>query len=183
LLEAALLTPYRSETVLSARGLSLRYADGRVWAQSPAQWLSHQNGDIAERSHAFAGVMFELRQYSALLHAHGIPLQLDVGTDNSAERGNDVLMEIVASPDEAYGAPSLFAHEAPGLGVVAITVAQCGAGRARVLAHAYPLQPAALGPLLAALADHFGSTSDLHALGHIQLDENGRLSAPSQALH
>jgi hypothetical protein len=184
LLEAALLTPYRSETVLSARGLSLRYADGKVWAQSPAQWLSHQNGDIAERAHAFAGVMFELRQYSALLHAHGIPLQLDVGTDNSAEGGNDVLMEIVELPDEAYGAPSLFAHEAPGLGVVAITVAQHGpAGRARVLCHAYPLQPAALGPLLTALADYFDSTSDLHALGHINLDENGLLSAPSQAIH
>jgi hypothetical protein len=184
LLEAALLTPYREETTLSARGLSLRYADGKVWAQSPAQWLAHQSGDVAERRHAFAGAMFELRQYGALLHAHGIPLQLDGTPDSVAEPGNGALIDIIDSPDAAYGVPSLFAHEAPGLGVVAITVAQRGpGGRARTLAHAYPLQPAALGPLLAILADHFGSTSDLHALGHIQLDENGQLSAPSLALH
>jgi hypothetical protein len=184
LLEAALLTPYREEATLSARGLSLRYADGKVWAQSPAQWLAHQRGDVAERRHAFAGVMFELRQYSALLHAHGIALQLDGASESVAERGSGALIDIVDSPDAAYGASSLFAHEAPGLGVVAITVAQPGAaGRARVLAHAYPMQPDALGPLLAALADHFGSTSDLHALGHIQLDVNGQLSAPSLSLH
>jgi hypothetical protein len=184
LLEAALLTPYREETTLSARGLSLRYADGKVWAQSPAQWLAHQSGDVAERRHAFAGVMFELRQYGALLHAHGIPLQLDSTPDSVAEPGNGALIDIIDSPDAAYGVPSLFAHEAPGLGVVAITVAQRGpGGRARTLAHAYPLQPAALGPLLAIVADHFGSTSDLHALGHIQLDENGQLSVPSLALH
>ena len=184
LLEAALLTPYREETTLSARGLSLRYADGKVWAQSPAQWLAHQSGDVAERRHAFAGAMFELRQYGALLHAHGIPLQLDSTPDSVAEPGNGALIDIIDSPDAAYGVPSLFAHEAPGLGVVAITVAQRGpGGRARTLAHAYPLQPAALGPLLAIVADHFGSTSDLHALGHIQLDENGQLSVPSLALH
>ena len=184
LLEAALLTPYREETTLSARGLSLRYADGKVWAQSPAQWLAHQSGDVAERRHAFGGAMFELRQYGALLHAHGIPLQLDSTPDSVAEPGNGALIDIIDSPDAAYGVPSLFAHEAPGLGVVAITVAQRGpGGRARTLAHAYPLQPAALGPLLAIVADHFGSTSDLHALGHIQLDENGQLSAPSLALH
>lgn len=183
LLEAALLTPYRGETVLSARGLSMRYADGKVWTQSPAQWLAHQGGDNGERSHAFAGAMFELRQYSALLHAHGVPLQLD-GSEDMAGRHGGALVEIVASPDAAYGAPSLFAHEAPGLGIVAITVAQRGAGgRARVLAHGYPLQPSSLGPLLAALADHFGSTGELHALGDIQLDESGRLGAPSSALH
>ena len=49
LLEAALLTPYRSEDVLSARGLALRYEGGRVLAQSPAAWLaaqaSHAAGD------------------------------------------------------------------------------------------------------------------------------------------
>jgi hypothetical protein len=146
--------------------------------------LAHQSGDVAERRHAFAGAMFELRQYGALLHAHGIPLQLDGASDSAAEHGNGALIDIIDSPDAAYGVPSLFAHEAPGLGVVAITVAQRGpGGRARTLAHAYPLQPAALGPLLAILADHFGSTSDLHALGHIQLDENGQLSAPSLALH
>ena len=181
LLEAALLTPYRPETALSARGLALRYADGKVWMQSPAQWLAAQDGDTAERSHAFAGAVFELRQYAALLQAHGLALQLD---GESAQPEPGWLAETLVQPDPVYGAPTLFAHEAPGLGVVAVTVAQRGpAGSVRVLAHGYPLQPAALGPLLATLADRFGANGDLHALGKIQLDAQGALAAPAVALH
>jgi hypothetical protein len=181
LLEAAMLTPYRPETTLSARGLALRYEDGKVWMQSPAQWLATQHGEVAERSHAFAGAVFELRQYAALLQAHGMTLQLE---GDAATEGSGWLAETLMLPDPAYDAPTLFAHEAPGLGVVAVTVAQRGsAGRARVLAHGYPLRSAALGSLLAMLADRFGAASDLHALGKIQLDEHGALAAPAVALH
>ena len=181
LLEAAMLTPYRPETTLSARGLGLRYADGKVWMQSPAQWLAAQHGASAELSHAFAGAVFELRQYAALLHAHGLALQLE---GKSVTEGSGWLAETVAQPDPAYDAPMLFAHEAAGLGVVAVTVAQRGsAGRASVLAHGYPLRSAALGSLLSVLADRFGAASDLHALGKIQLDEHGALAAPAVALH
>lgn len=184
LLEAAMLTPYRSETTLSARGLPLRYADGKVWSQSPAEWLTTQSGELAERSHAFAGAVFELRQYAALLQAHGLSLHLESAPGHSTEYGQGWLAETIGEADAAYGAPSLFAHEAAGLGIVAITVAQRGpAGRAHALAHAYPLQPNALGPLITALADRFGSASDLHALGRIQLDEAGQLGAPATALH
>ncbi|GLQ97750.1 hypothetical protein [Dyella mobilis] len=183
LLEAAMLTPYRSETTLSARGLGLRYADGKVWLQSPTQWLATQAGDGAERSHAFAGAIFELRQYAALLHAHALSLHLDVsGSDDASAQG--WLSETLGNADNAYDAPALFAHEAAGLGIVAVTVAQQGAGgRARALAHAYPLRPDALGPLIATLADRFGTTNELHALGRIQLDESGRLGAPNASLH
>jgi hypothetical protein len=52
-----------------------------------------------------------------------------------------------------------------------------------VLAHGYPLQSAALGSLVTTLADSFGASSDLHALGRIQLDEKGQLGAPAAALH
>jgi hypothetical protein len=184
LLEAAMLTPYRSETTLSARGLALRYADGKVWSQSPVQWLATQAGETAERSHAFAGSVFELRQYAALLQAHGLSLHLDAALGEDTAYGQGWLAETLASADPAYDAPALFAHEAAGLGIVAITVAQRGAaGRAHVLAHGYPLHPGALGPLVTNLADRFGTTSDLHALGRIQLDEQGRLSAPAVALH
>ncbi|MFC3652696.1 hypothetical protein ACFONN_14150 [Dyella humi] len=184
LLEAAMLTPYRPETTLSARGLALRYADGKAWMQSPAQWLAAQDGATAERGHAFAGAVFELRQYAALLQAHGLPLHFDGGSAIATEYGSGWLAEIVAQADPAYDAPTLFAHEAAGLGVVAVTVAQRGAaGRARVLAHGYPLQSAALGPLVTTLADRFNATSDVHALGKIQLDEDGSLGAPAVALH
>lgn len=184
MLEAAMLTPYRPETTLSARGLALRYADGTIWMQSPAQSLATQAGTPAERSHAFAGAVFELRQYAALLQAHGLPLHLDSGSSIATEYGPGWLAETVARADPAYGAPTLFAHEAAGLGVAAVTVAQRGAaGLAHVLAHGYPLQSAALGPLVATLADQFGAASDLHALGKIQLDEQGLLSGPAAALH
>lgn len=183
LLETALLTPYREESVLSARGLALRYAAGQVQAQSPAAWLRAQSSVPAERAHDFAGLVFELRQHAALLQAHGLPLALQVDAGGAtADAG--YLAETLATADPVYGAPALFAHEAPGLGVVAVTVAQRGeGGRARVLAHGYPLQPQALGPLVAALADRHGIPADLHALGRILLDDSGQLAAPSTPLH
>ncbi|MHB1058589.1 MAG: hypothetical protein ACYC0F_12000 [Rhodanobacter sp.] len=181
LLEAALLTPYREESTMSARGLGLRYADGRVLAQSPSQWLAAQAGEGAERAHAFAGIVFELRQYAALLDAHRLPLALSVAAGEAAD-GH--LLETLAAVEPGYDPPTLFAHEAPGLGVVAVTVAQRGGGgQARALAHGYPLQPGALGPLLAALADRYAIAADVHALGHVLLDEGGRLGAPPTALH
>lgn len=180
LLEAALLTPYREESTMSARGLGLRYADGRVRVQSPSQWLAAQAGDGTERAHAFAGIVFELRQYAALLDAHRLPLSLP--GDDEAMAG--CLLETLAAVEPGYDPPALFAHEAPGLGVVAVTVAQRGeGGQTRALAHGYPLQPRALGPLLAALADRYAIAADVHALGHVVLDEGGRLGAPPTALH
>lgn len=179
LLEAALLTPYREESTMSARGLSLRYHEGKVQVQSPADWLRQQSGEPSQRAHDFAGIVFELRQYAALLDAHHLPLVLADG-----EPGNAYLLETFGSADEGYDAPALYAHEAPGLGVVAVTLAQRGeGGRARVLAHGYPLHPKALGPLVAELSQRHGIAPDLHALGTILLDGEGRLGAPAQALH
>ncbi|WP_049621171.1 hypothetical protein [Frateuria defendens] len=180
LLEAALLTPYRDEATLSARGLPLRYHAGRVLAQSPAAWLAGQPGEAAQRAHEVAGIVFELRQYAALLGAHRVPLALDAPGDG-APSGS--LLEALAEP-AAGEAPTLYAHEAPGLGVVAVTVAERGdGGRARVLAHAYPLAPAALGPLLGALSARYGTSAELHALGRILLDGHGRFGAPDTPLH
>lgn len=179
LLEAALLTPYRDEPTMSARGLALRYHDGKVEAQSPAAWLRSQAGDPGQRAHDFAGVVFELRQYAALLDAHHLPLVLA-----DAEPATGYLLETLDTADARYDAPALYAHEAPGLGVVAVTLAQRGeGGRARVLAHGYPLHPKALGPLVAALADHYRIAPDLHALGRILLDADGKLAAPAESLH
>jgi hypothetical protein len=179
LLEAALLTPYRPESTMSARGLALRYHDGKVEAQSPAEWLRSQLGELNQRAHDFAGVVFELRQYAALLDAHHIPLVLA-----DSEPASGYLLETFGTAEPAYDAPALYAHEAPGLGVVAVTLAQRGhGGRARVLAHGYPLHPKALGPLVTELAERHGVSPDLHALGCILLDAEGQLGAPAQALH
>ena len=184
LLETALLTPLREESTMSARGLTLRYANGKVLAQSPSQWLAGQGGEPAERAHALAGIIFELRQYAALLDAHQLPLQLQPAPSLAVEAGAGYLLETVAEADPRYDPPTLFAHEAAGLGVVAITVAQrSGQGQARALAHAWPLQPQALGSLLALLADRYGVASELHALGRIVFDEHGGLSAPPTILH
>ncbi|MEO8997599.1 MAG: hypothetical protein ABI227_05985 [Rhodanobacter sp.] len=184
LLEAALLTPQHAESTMSARGLSLQYADGKVLAQSPAQWLAVQTGDIAQRAHAFAGILFELRQYAALLDAHQLPLLLQPAAQAETEAGAGYLLETVAALEPGVEPPTLFAHEAPGLGVVALTVAQRGSGgAARALVHGYPLQPQALGPLLALLADRYGIAAEFHALGRIVLDERGQLGAPATTLY
>ena len=178
LLEAALLTPYQPEAALTARGLPLRYADGRVYAGSPAAWLAAQPGDAAERAHAFAGLVFELRQYAALLGAHRLPLELADG-----EGAEGWLLETLAAPDPALAPPLLVAHEAPGLGVVAITAAQAGGGgQPRLLAHGYPLAAQALGPLVAVLAARFGSEPALHAQGRVVVGGTG-LTAPGAARH
>lgn len=182
LLETALLTPYREEATLSARGLPLRYAEGAVQVQSPAQWLAESHD--ADRAHAFAGIVFELRQYAALLDAHALPLRLAPAEGVGAQARDGYLLETFGATDAAYESPLLVAHEAPGLGVVAVTAAQRGdGGRARVLAHGYPLQPRALGALVSALAEQFGIAPDLHALGRIQLDAEGQLGAPDTPLH
>jgi hypothetical protein len=184
LLEAALLTPDLAESTLSARGLGLRYADGVVAAQSPAQWLAEQDGDAAQRAHGFAGIVFELRQHAALLDAHQLPLLLQPAAGRKAEAATGYLLETLAAVEPGYDPPALFAHEAPGLGVVALTVAQRGdGGAARALAHGYPLQPQALGTLLALLADRYNIPAELHALGRIVLDDRGQLGAPPTALH
>ena len=181
LLEAALLTPYREETALTARGLALTYRSGRIEAQSPAAWLAGQTGGLAQRGHDLAAVVFELRQYAALLHAHALPLQL---AHNALPAGDGYLAEHLADRDAAYDAPSLVAHEAPGLGIVAVTVTQRGeGGRARSLAHGYPLQPGSLGPLVAMLAQRYGSATDVLALGTVVIDDNGGLGAPDTPLH
>jgi hypothetical protein len=181
LLEAALLTPHGEESTLSARGLALRYANGAVHAQPLTQWLAAQTGDHTQRAHDFAGTVFELRQYAALLDAHHIPLRLE-NDEASASQGH--LLEVLADVDPGYDAPALFAHEAPGLGIVAVTVAQRGdGGRARALAHGYPLQPSALGPLVSLLAERFGTPTDVHALGRVLLDDAGQLGAPATPLH
>ncbi|MFC5438243.1 hypothetical protein ACFPME_16910 [Rhodanobacter umsongensis] len=183
LLESALLSPERSETTLSARGLSLRYEQGTVLAQSPSRWLAAQTGDAAERAHALAGVLFELRQHAALLAAHRLPLSLQADAGEAVEAGAGYVLETLAAAVPGREPPALFAHEAAGLGIIAITVAQRDGGNALALAHGYPLQPGALAPLLALLADRYGIAAELHALGRVVLDDDGRLGAPASTLH
>ncbi len=174
LLEAALLAPASRESALSARGLALRYEDGRVLAQSPAQWLASASGDPAERAHGFAGIVFELRQYAALLEAHQLPLALQSEEGWQVSDGPGYLIQTTV-PRVAGPAPLLFGHEAPGLGVVAVTAAEPGG---QALGHGYPLAPEALGPLVEAMAARFGVAADLHVLGRVALDANGRLAGP-----
>ncbi len=184
LLEVALLTPEQDASSMTVRGLSLEFSGQMVLAQSPAQWLAAQDSDDSQRAHDFAGIIFELRQYALLLDAHRVPLHLQAAAGHTTASGVGYLLEMFAEADPGYDPPALFAHEAPGLGVVAISVAQRAAGGvARMLAHAYPLRPQALGPLLAVLADHYAIPGDLHALGRVWLDAHGGLGAPTAAVH
>lgn len=175
LIEAALLTPYRAEDAVSARGVPLHYADGAVSIPAPSAWLARQALDGDERAHALAGMLFELRQSAALLGAHRVALRAD-GGDTTTLPG--ALLEEIAAADPRRSAARLFAHQAPGLGTVAVTVAQNDAPQAHVLAHAYPLA-GGLRPLCAALAQRYGTDPDPQPLGRVQLDAAGRLDAPA----
>lgn len=179
MLEAALLTPYEQETALGSRGLPLRYADGQVGIPGIAGWFARDGEHRGNAAHEFAGTLFELRQYAALLDAHRVPLRMD----GDAKRDEPFFVEHIAEADPALPPAELYAHEAAGLGMAAVTVAQPSAGKARILAHGYPLAPSALGPLLDALAGRYDATPHLHTLGKILLDANGALDAPAAALH
>lgn len=184
LLEAALLTPDRTESTMTLRGLPVQYANGEIMARSPSRWLAGLSANTGDRAHELAGVLFELRQYAALLDAHHLPLHLQAEPGVTVEAGDGFVLETLSDAATDYDKPSLFAHEAPGLGVVVVTVAQRGeGGRMRVLAHGYPLQPKALGSLLTLLTARYGCDGALHALGRIVLDDEGGLSAPATALH
>lgn len=178
-LESALLTPYKEETALGSRGLPLHYAEGRVGIPGPATWFAHAGSKGEHAAHEFAGTLFELRQYAALLAAHHVPLHLEGESAQTAS----YLLEPLAEADPALPAPTLYAHEAAGLGMAAITVAQPAPGKARVLAHGYPLAPDALAPLLDAMVNRYGAAAEIHALGRVLLDADGALSAPAPVVH
>lgn len=181
LLETALLTPERTESCLSARGLPMRYVDGAVRVQSPAQWLAGREGSDEDRAHGLAGVIFELRQHAALLQAHRLPLRLEDG-EGDADEG--YLLEPLAATDSNAEPPRLFGHEAPGLGTIAVTAAQRGHdGAMQVLAHGYPLQAGGLEALMTSLSTRYDSDRELHALGRVVFDPQGRLGAPAITLH
>ncbi|KJV28430.1 hypothetical protein VI08_16815 [Luteibacter yeojuensis] len=179
MLEAALLTPYKEETALGSRGLPLHYAGGRVSVPGVAGWFAREGTQRGNAAHELAGTLFELRQYAALLAAHHVPLHLEGDAASSA----GYLVEAVAEADPALPAPQLYAHEAAGLGMAAVTVAQPAPGKARVLAHGFPLEPNALAPMLEALASRYRTEPAVHTLGRMLLDEHGGLTAPAPSVH
>lgn len=174
LIEAALLTPDRTETAMSAHGLRWRHADARAIAQTPGAWLAATTTPMEARAHALAGIVFELRQYAALLTAHRVPLAFD---DAYFDADGQFVVDRMATPDAALPSARLYAHEAPGLGVIALSVAQSAPGSARMLANAWPLAPD-LAPACRYLTDTFGCTDEPERMGHVVLDVNGQLAVP-----
>lgn len=173
MLEFALLYPQRDGEALTSRGRKLEFRGGEVHCALPvyADWLaeSGRSGDAAERTIGYAGWLFELRQYAGLLAAHQVALRFD---DNAGDASLPV--HWLADADTALPLPQLFAHEARGLGIVVVTVAQLAAsGQARVLAHAWPLDQAALDHGVTQLAARFGASPQLHKLGRIAFDAAG----------
>lgn len=175
LIEAALLSPERTEQALSAHGLAWRHADGQAHAQTPGQWLAeHAEPAGDERIHTLAGIVFELRQYAALLSAHHIPLAF---VDSHYDADGVFVVDTLAEADPALGQAHLYAHEAPGLGVIALTVAQMHDGHANVLANAWPLSPQ-LDAACHYLAEHFNCPTQPEQRGRVQLGPAGQLGIP-----
>jgi hypothetical protein len=180
LLEAALLTPYKEESALTLRGLPLRYEAGRVWAPPLATWFAEQaDGASDDAAHELAGILFELRQYAAVLNAHGIAF----GFEGTAPTTGYAL-EAIAEPNPTLGTPGLFAHQARGLGVVAVTVAQTqGSAEPRILAHGFPLAGDAMDAMLQALHARYQADDTIAELGTLFLAPGRRLAVPASPIH
>lgn len=186
MLEFALLYPERSGEASTARGQRLEFRDGAVHIALPAfaHWVAAYGVGRSrdERVLDYAGWLFELRQYVALLNAHGVAVHFvgDAGaTSLPALR--------LAEPDPELPAPQLFAHEARGLGVVVVSVAQIAPDRGvRLLAHAWPLDQAGFDVGVGEIAAHYGASAELVRLGRIELDADAgdlAVNLPAPALH
>lgn len=180
MIETALLSPDCEESTVSAHGLAWRFAEGRATAQTPGAWLAAQKrGSRKERAHALAGIIFELRQYVAVLTAHRIGLTFESGQHHGE---GDFLVETLADADPALGAPTLYAHAAPGLGVIALAVAQAAGNQPRMLAQAWILT-GHLNDACRYLADAWHCPAEPQRLGQVMLDEEGRLTVPAATTH
>lgn len=182
-LEAALLAPESTQTALSARGRRWRYADGAAHTASPAYaaWRADQGAQVAteEAAHAWAGALFELRQTLALFAAHALPVRYDGGEEVAGG-----VIATHAAAEAALPAPHLVAHEAAGLGTVAVCAVQAAGTQVRLLAEAIPLRPGAAAALSGELAARYGCAATPQALGRVLLDPAAAtLTVPSDALH
>ncbi|MEO8672809.1 MAG: hypothetical protein ABI411_15935 [Tahibacter sp.] len=169
MLETALLSPQAASRSVSTRGRQWEYRDGAAHCGTPdySTWYREQGHALgsASRAHAYAGWLFELRQYAALLEAHRLPLRVH----GSAAIGQAI--ETLDPLDAAAQAPLLVAHEAPGLGIVVLRVVQSTGTTVRVLAQAFPLRADELDGLRAEFARRYGAI-ELRRLGSIVLDSS-----------
>lgn len=169
LLEVALLAPGETHEVLSARGRRWHYAGQAMHSGSPGykDWFVQVGYALAptERAHAYAGWLFELRQYAAGFAAHGLPWRIDGAADTAGYS-----LERVAEPRPNSGTIALFAHEAPGLGIVVVTAAQRTPHGTHIIAHGFPFATEGLAPLLDTLRAELDADAPLHRLGRIALD-------------
>jgi len=182
MLEFALLYPQRDGEALTSRGRKLEFRGGQVHCALPvyADWAAEfgRGEDVAERTIGYAGWLFELRQCAGLFAAHHVPLRFDGDAGEAS-----LPVQPIADIDPALPPAQLYAHEARGLGVVVITVAQVAPnGTVRVLAHAWPLDQSALDHGVVQLAARFGASPQLQRLGRIVFDAAGTDLAISDAV-
>ena len=117
-----------------------------------------------------------------LLGAHGVSMQFDGDASETS-----LPVQVLAAPDPSLPPPRLFAHEARGLGVVVISVAQVAPDRrVRLLAQAWPLDQVGFDVGIPALAARYGASAGLERLGGIELDADAgdlAVNLPGPALH
>lgn len=171
-LEAALFAPERVEQALSSRGRTWNWRGGVASTGVPAYaaWHAEYGAALpaAERAHAYAGWLFELRQYAAMLAAHRLPLTFH---DNDGAYAWP--LQARQAVDASLPPAVLFAHEARGLGIVALTAAQPRGDGWRVLAHAWPLDAGTLDGAVDELARRYAAEPGLRRLGRIALAADG----------
>jgi hypothetical protein len=174
LIEAALLSPEREESVEADTGQQWAYAHGGVrgGALGYAAWRRGPGAGADDPASALAEWYLRQRQYAGLLAAHGLPPRwVDAGAGgglaDAQELEGAVLLERTGAV--ADGSVSLHAHEWPELGVIGVSARDAQ----RVLAHAWPLAPHALADAYERLAREFGSRAQPGSRARLAVDENG----------
>lgn len=177
LIEAAVFGAAGSEAATLPGGQVLRLEAGVVGAgvQGYADWASGPGAALpaAQRLQAFLEAWLALRQGVALLRAHGLDVRWRAdGAAAALDASGTVLVEAI---EPATGNAQLRAHEAPGLGLVALTAVVDG----RACAHAYPLEPDAGPAARVALSRWVGNEARIGGHGPLCLSPDGRaLGAP-----
>ncbi|MDA3914148.1 hypothetical protein [Oleiagrimonas sp.] len=175
-LEPALLTPDKSESTLSARGLPLRYEAGAIHTAHPLHWLRQtQHESPEEAAQTLAGLVFELRQYAAVLQAHHLALRFEHDGDAEPTR----IVEHLAESDASLPPPTLHAHTAPGLGIIALSIAQAEGNHVHPLAHALIIG-GRIQEHAQALARRYGRDAQMAEPKRIRVDARGRFVLTSE---
>ena len=156
LIEAALFGP-GDETITTLAGQRVDFTAGRVTLPTPryVDYASDADASLLD-------ALREVRQYAALLDAHGIPFATADGPSN------EPWIETVSSP-HASTERAIFAHHSTELGTIALTLAGRDGDHWRAIKHAYAATRSGLDRARRDWAETYGVDENPRRLDGLQV--------------